>query len=180
MQDGFTGKVLDVLSDPMNLPPEFLDYMVQHQAVNGLSVSPQDRSTTIAHSPPVTTGLTTTGTTFGTGVDLLSTPLSFTASGGNSYLIHVVGPGIIQSTATQATLLNANLDGADAGRIGGFQPLVAGGVIPLTVVGVITPASGNHTINVRMFVSGASTGTVQAGAGGVGNLAPLLVSLSVI
>ena len=181
MQGGFSSKVLDVLSDPMNLPSEFLDYLVQHQAVNGIPTPIQSRTTTIA-SGTRTSNVSSSGTTFATGNDLLATSLAFTASGGNSYIVLVLSRGWNNSgTAGSASNeLHFNLDGADAGRFAGSVFPAANQVTPLSVGGfLLTPAAGSHTLNVRLFVN-SGTGTIVGGAGGAGNDVPLFVSISAI
>jgi hypothetical protein len=177
--DPFTDKVHGVLSDPLTLPQPFLDYLIQYAAVNPTSTAPKSGAR-IAYGTR-TTNAVTAGTTFGTGVDLLATPLTFTAAGSNSYIVRAYGTAWLNNgtAGTTANNLSINLDGADGGQFvsavfpsAGFGTGVSGSGL------IVKPAAGSHTVNVRMTVS-AGTGTIVAGAGGAGANVPILVTLEI-
>ena len=126
-----------------------------------------------------TSTVSTAGTTFGTGADLLSSALSFMADGSSDYLISVASSGWQNSTNATTQWLRINLDGADAGSIIGVTNLAAGVQYALAGLGFLTkPTAGNHTLNVRLMVSGG-TGTVQGGTGGAGGNLPIIVTIEV-
>lgn len=125
------------------------------------------------------TNVSTSGTTFAAGADLLATPLSFT-SDGSSYLLRVMAVGWFNNTGGQTNVLRINLNGADAGSFASNYFATGTQSAPLTVAGVVvTPSAGSHTINARLTVGGGQ-GTVLAGAGGAGLNTPLLVTIEKI
>lgn len=125
-----------------------------------------------------TSNVTTTGTTFGAGADLLASALSFTADGTSDYTVQVGGMAIKTSAAAgQQVILNLNLDSADGGLF--FEPTepTSNYQFGLAAECVFTPSSGAHTVNVRMWSSAAGTALAYGGAGGAGVTVPILVSL---
>ena len=121
--------------------------------------------------------VSTAGTTFAAGADLLSTALSFTADGTSSYLVRVAAPAISNNTATDGFHLRINLDGADAGVICSGVSATASQSEALLAEGVFTPAAGAHTLNVRLNAVTGGTAAVNAGTGGAGGLTPIFVSI---
>lgn len=171
----FADDVRSVLSDTMNLPPELLDYLIQYSAVN--PVSSAARGGDLIASETHTPNVTSTGTTFATGTDILTSSLGFTAQGGNSYKLVVSGRDWSNSGTGNRNILRLNLDGADAGIFADATLDTASFPYPLMYQGVIlTPAAGNHTINVRLCVT-SGTATIDNGGGGAGTSTPLLVEL---
>lgn len=174
----FEDKVRGVLSDTMNLPDDFLSMIPQYVAQNPVPLA-RTSGTRIASGTNAST-VATTGTTFGTGADLLASPLTFTADGKTDYLLRVSAVGWSINAGTNWLYMHANLDGADAGLIAqewsdtatGFHRLFVGGVL-------LKPSSGSHTVNARVRTGGAYTLTVTGGAGGVGASTPIFVSLEV-
>lgn len=147
------------------------------QAVDGTDVQYVVPKGVLA-SGTKTSNVTSTGTTFGTGADLLAAALSFTADGTSNYLLRVYARAWTNSLTTAASQLNLNLDGVDKGQFASMQPSVANVAIPLSVGGVIlVPTAGAHTVNARLSVSVASTATVVGGAGGAGVDLPIFVSV---
>jgi hypothetical protein len=121
-----------------------------------------------------TSSVTTSGTTFATGADLLASTLSFTADGVSNYLILVNAPTWNNSVAG-TMFLELNLDGVETGVIASSSSGAAS--TALTAKGVlITPAAGSHTVNIRLHTT-AGTASVQGGSGGGGNYFPILVAI---
>lgn len=126
-----------------------------------------------------TGAVSTSGTTFATGADILASPLSFTADGVRDYILKVFGPRWYNASAAANSIVEANLDGADAGRIGLFTSATAGAATPLSAAALlVAPAAGAHTINARLLVGGG-TATIQGGAGGLVTELPISVTLEV-
>lgn len=124
-----------------------------------------------------TSSASTTGTTFGTGVDLLASALSFTADGTSDYAVVVSADGVLNTGTPNSNQFNINLDGSDVGIIGVFKTAAVQQEIPVCLRGVIlAPSAGSHTVNVRFFVS-AGTGQVVGGAGGAATDQPILVTV---
>jgi hypothetical protein len=122
--------------------------------------------------------VTTTGTTFAAGADLLAAALSFTADGISSYVMRASSSGLSTSAAAGTALnISINLDGADAGIYVNVNEPVTGYTVPFAGEGVFTPAAGAHTLNARVSGGAAGTITVQGGAGGAGVRTPIIVSL---
>lgn len=122
-----------------------------------------------------TNQISTTGTTFATGADLLAAALQFMATGTKSYIVRVFAPAWNNSGANTNNL-NLNLDGTNAGIMAGST---AGGIaIPCMGMAFFTPSAGSHSVNVRLTVS-AGTGFVYGGAAGAGANFPILITLEV-
>lgn len=174
MNDAFSEKVRAVLADTFNLPPEFMGYVNKFQALNPIAMAPKAGDLIVSDTS--TTSVTSiTGTTFATGKNLLADDLSFTAQGGNSYLI-VAEASDWQNTGANLNLLRLNLDGADGGYMALDTIPAAGGSAKLNGRIVITPAAGTHTINAKATTT-AGTATVNAGAGGAGTRGPIRVAI---
>ena len=165
MSQSFSEAVRSVLVDTLNLPAEFLDYVgIQYPSQNVLAVA----KTTGERLATGTTdsNVSTTGTTFGTGADVLGTALEFTVTGNNNYIVRMFGPNWSNSTAGDGCQLRVNLDGADAGGMGQYTSATAGALAPCVGIGFITrPATGSHSVNVRLVAVTGGTATIQAGAG---------------
>jgi hypothetical protein len=174
----FEDRVQEVLqslfSDPSQLPPEVINAIPQIVAQNPVA----EVATGIISYGTSNTSVSATGTTFATGTDVLSTPLSFTATGKDNYLLIVSAPVWNNGTASASSILSINLDGTDAGQIAQITEstsltsqfsLYACGVIP-------TPSVGSHAVNARLIAS-AGTATIAAGAGGAGTRTPILVAV---
>lgn len=120
--------------------------------------------------------VSTSGTTFGTGADLLASPLSFTADGVSDYIVEIAAPWW-QITTLNGLTTRLNLDGADAGYIEERDPQAANKAMGYRMSTIIlAPAAGVHTVNARLVVGGG-TATVQAGAGGAGVDRPILMTV---
>lgn len=123
--------------------------------------------------------VSTSGTTFAAGADLLAAALSFTADGTSDYLVRV-GCDAWTNTAIAACFLNLNLDGADAGFVQTWNCPTANFSAPVSgSTPILAPAAGSHTVNVRLRVSGGS-GAVNGGAGGAGSHRPILVTVETL
>lgn len=104
----------------------------------------------------------TSGTSYAGGIDLLSSDFSFTADGTSSYVVELLAPGSTV-TVTQQLQFALKLDSAQSVFMG-YQTVQSGG--PSQVIrahGVITPAAGSHTVNVRFWLTSAANGTIYAG-----------------
>ena len=136
-------------------------------------------STTTIVSGTRTSSVATSGTTFATGSDLLSTALSFSATGSSNYLVIVGADYQTNSVAAGQNVLHVNLDGADVGFFNLSTLAAAGNGYPCTAIApIVAPSAGAHTLNVRLRVqSGGGTATVAGGAGTAGNGAPIVVAL---
>ena len=146
----------------------------QSLAWNGAAWAPGGR----LGSGSFASSVSTAGTTFAAGADLLPTAITFTATKGNSYIVTVSAEGWQNSGANQ-NALKLNLDGADGGTIAVWNCTTAGFANTLLVRTIFTPSPGSHTVNARLFC-GAGTATVLAGPGGVGAGTPILVTLEVL
>lgn len=119
----------------------------------------------------------TAGTTFGTGVDLFATAISFTADGTSDYLFFCSFTYQTNTGAGGQNATHINLDGADAGTVDLSTLTAAGNGYPYHVAGVLSaPSAAAHTFNLRFRVGGG-TGQVVAGAGGVGANAKGIMAL---
>lgn len=126
-----------------------------------------------------TSNRTTTGTTFGTGIDILAAALSFTADGTKDYAVDISAPAAAHSAANGIVDFYLNLDSADAGYFADTRKPTAGHQYVLNARTVIlAPSAGSHTVNVRMVSGTAGTSTLVAGAGGAGVARPCLVTVS--
>lgn len=172
-EDRVSEVVQSILSDSTQLPAEFVSALPQLVAQNPVAEAP----TGIIAYGIRTSAVSSAGTTFAGGADLLSSVLSFSSDGKSDYLVTVCSSGWSNSTASTTQWLRINLNGADAGSIVGVTGLAAGQQYSLNVAGQLTkPSAGSHTLNVRLMVSGG-TGTVQGGSGGAGANLPILVAL---
>lgn len=160
---------------PSPLPPETLGFLQQFIASNPVSLAKSSgaRLALVTRAAAVSTA----GTTFATGADLLSSAITFTATGANTYILRVAAPWW-GNTAVAQNALRVNLDGADGGFISAGNIAAAGGVLPCAGAFTLQPSVGSHSVNVRLTVGGG-TGTVQGGAGGAGVAGPIIVTLEV-
>ena len=172
----FADKVYDVLSDTLNLPEDFLDYVgIQYPAINPISTA-KTSGMRIAYATR-NANIATAGVTFGTGVDLLTTPIQFTAQGSQNYIFRVNATGWFNTNVAQ-NQLRMNLDGADNGFLALCTIPAANETMPVIAAGIFTPTVGEHSVNARLTVT-AGTGTVQGAGGGAGNALPIVVTLEV-
>lgn len=139
------------------------------------AISQTKLKNTIAYGIKTST-VTTTGTTFATGADILTSALSFTADGTSSYLIRCIGVDWQNSGASNTNDLRLNLDSADGGFMALWTCPGVSNLAPVTGYILITPSAGTHTVNARFTVS-AGTGTITAGSGGAGNRGPAVVTI---
>lgn len=58
MQTGLQQQIAQVLADPLNLPPEFLNYLVQHVALNPISTSAVTTPVSVTQATSKTTAVT--------------------------------------------------------------------------------------------------------------------------
>lgn len=122
-----------------------------------------------------TTNQTTVGTTYAAGADILAAAVSFTADGHSDYVIRASGVGFGASASVNGQLW-LNFDAAQRGLM--QSTFTAGQVMPVAASAVVfAPAAGAHTVNVRMVVSAAATGTIFAGNGTGTNFQPFLVTV---
>jgi hypothetical protein len=122
-----------------------------------------------------TSNVSTSGTTFGAGADLLAADLTFTADGTSDYGLFVSASRWQNSTSGAVNELDIKLDGADQGEIAQLVAPAANVGDTLCCLGVIqAPAAGAHTVNARMYAT-AGTATAAAGTGGAGGSSPILV-----
>lgn len=115
-----------------------------------------------------TNSVSTAGTTFAAGADLLATPLKFTATGSNSYILSVFAPAWF-NTGAFLNVLHLNVDGVD-NDLFCYANLFANTNAPLADATIFTPSAGNHTVNVKLVVTGG-TGTISVTS------RPILVTL---
>lgn len=167
-----TDIVQQILSDPLSLPPEFTSAIPQIVAQN--SVATNDKGIVIYAQ--TTASVTATGTTFAAGTDLLSSPLSFSDTGSNRYLLSVRAEAWNNSGLGNVNFLHLNLDGAEAGLMGGLTTAVAAGGTTCSFDTTFQVAPGSHTVNARLRVN-AGTATVNGGTGGAGSVTPIFVGL---
>ena len=149
-----------------------------------MSLSPASSSgssgggTGVVGSGSRSTDLATAATTFGTGSDVLASPISFTANGTASYAALLIGPGMTNNFAGggKQNTLALVLDGAQSTVIVFAGPAATSQPLPLAGMSLIaTPAAGVHTVNVRFWVNGG-TGTLF----GSGSLNPSNILLYVL
>jgi hypothetical protein len=109
----------------------------------------------------ITGNVTTTGTTFGTGTDVLASALTFVADGASNYLVTLYAIAWSEDSSN-SVLLHLNLDAVDAGLCTGASLPGAGfDMVGFASAYLPAPSAGTHTVNLRMLVS-AGTGTLQA------------------
>lgn len=166
----------EILADQTQWPMEMLSAIPQLVAQSPVPTPPGAGA--LIASDIHSSSVTTTGTTFAAGADVLTTPLSFSAQGNNNYLLVVTAESWHNSAAANQQLFRINLDGADYGAFGLFNSPGAAYEAPLRAAGVVVkPSTGDHTINARL-ITGAGTATIVAAAGGtVGGGTPILVAL---
>lgn len=176
-EDRVSGIVQSVLSDSTQLPAEFVSALPQIVAQNPVP-KPLVSGARIAYGIK-TANVTTTGTTFAAGTDILATALKFSASGSNTYILRVHAPGWSNSAAGNLNIIRMNLDGADNGVMAyGNAPAIDYNM-DLSAAGAFTPSVGEHSVNAR-FTVGAGTGTIQGGSGGAGLSLAIIVTLEVV
>lgn len=121
-----------------------------------------------------TTSVSTSGTTYGTGADLLASAISFTADGTSDYAVTMSCPSF---HVTGAVAFALTIDGSQSSSIASPSSANTGGY---TVRGIISaPSAGTHTVNIRMWTS-ANTATATAGVGGSGTDGPILVTVDAL
>ena len=174
--DQVTSIVQKILSDSTQLPSEFISSLPQIVAQNPVSTA-KTSGMRIA-SATTTSTVTTTGTTFAGGTDILGSALKFTASGSNSYIVRVSALAW-QNSVINENFAKLNLDGADGGFMAAAHIEVAGHLECLAGVAYITPAAGEHSVNVRVHSNAAGTLTVLGGAGGAASNLPIIVTIEV-
>lgn len=127
-----------------------------------------------------TSSVSTSGTTFSGGADLLASVLSFTADGTSDYLVVGSGVGWANGTSGNGMQARLNLDSADGGIIQEIDigtALAADG-LPFSPRGIIlAPSAGSHTVNIRVNAVAGGTVTVAAGVGGAGTNGPIVVTI---
>lgn len=129
---------------------------------------------------PVTTTVTTTGTTYATGADVLSSALSFTADGASSYVVTVRASSWATDTAGHSARVSLNLDSAQGELMGEFYPGGMNYYVPLNASAVVVaPSAGTHTVNVKLWCGGSGTSKIVAGASGGTGGGPIWVSVEV-
>jgi hypothetical protein len=110
-----------------------------------------------------TADISTTATTYGTGADVLTSAISFTANGTSNYLVACVGPGWRNSLSGQSNTLSLTLDGAQGVIMSFYSAAAAQEPDPLAgFARLAAPAAGVHTVNARLFVS-SGTGLIFSG-----------------
>jgi len=144
------------------------------------SISPVGSAVIVARGTRAAV-VSTVGTTFATGADVLAGDLAFTADGVSNYMLEVSARGWIANVVGQYVQMEVKLDGADYGsmalKVSEAAPLLAQTLEARAYIAA--PASGAHTINARILVSGGgATGQIAAGAGGPLTDLPVLVTLT--
>lgn len=112
-----------------------------------------------------TAAVATAATTFGTGSDLLTSDLSFTALAGASYEVVVTSSGrSTNNVGGGEGIVKLKLDGADGGLIG-----LTDGSVGSAFYGrcIISPAAGAHTVNARLVASSGNTTQFNINSGGL-------------
>lgn len=125
-----------------------------------------------------TSSVTSTGGSFATGQDVLDSALSVTFDGTSDYAVRVISPSWRNSTSGDGMAMHINLDGADAGIMAQAYSPGANKDENGSLVGVlVAPASGSHTVNVRISALVGGTAQINAGSGGAGAFLPIRVSV---
>jgi hypothetical protein len=124
-----------------------------------------------------TASVSTAGTTFAAGADVLAAALTFTADGVSTYRVRIEADAWGTNTASDGVQARLNLDGADGGFMAIGSLLGANQQLPLNGSLIIAPAAGAHTVNVRLTALVGGTATISGGAGGAGAHAPIVVSI---
>ena len=171
----FEEAVKAVLSDTLNLPAGFLDYVgIQYPAQNVLPVA-KTSGQRLAVDTSTVSNVTATGTTFGTGTDVLATAIEFTATGNNNYIVRLFGNAFSNGTSGDGAQLRVNLDGADGGGMGETISAANSQWVPCVGVGYISrPSPGEHSVNVRLLAVTGGTATMTASS-----TSPIIVTLEV-
>lgn len=111
--------------------------------------------------------VSTTGTSFGAGVDLFGAAMSFTANGTSAYVLRISGTYWFNST-TNALNLAINLDSTNGGVITQLTGFTGTPQMTATWVYPFTPSAGTHTVNARLYtssgtstISGPTLGTIE-------------------
>ena len=115
--------------------------------------------------------ITTTGTTFASGTQVVSAG-AFTFDGATKVRVEFFAPNVFSSTTAQnvqLSLADGGTGGTDLGIIGIFSNTTN---VPGYVVREFTPPNAAKTYSIVMWMSGAGTATIQAGAGGAGTKMP--------
>lgn len=169
----FADEVYNVLADTTNLPDGFLSGLQQWLITNPVANAPASGDL-VAYGTATT--LTTTGTTFATGANLLAADLPFNAPTGRDYVLRVSAPLWSTATVGDPPILHISLDGADQGIIaqGSDGDAHCG---PLLVEGLVLVAAGPHTINATLVSTAGALATVTGSVGGAGSFVPIVVSL---
>lgn len=172
--NNFADEVRSVLSDATNLPDDFLNYLVQWNAMNPVKARQGSSLALIAYGTH-TANVTATGTTFATGTALFN-GIEFTDTGSGNYLLSVRALSWTNDTANKTNFLSVSLDGAEAGKMGssGFtSPTFS---MNCSFDGFFQAAPGNHTVKPVFWVNGG-TGTIFGDVGGAGKAVPILGAL---
>lgn len=129
-------------------------------------------SPVVAHGSR-TSSVTTTGTSYGTGADLLASAVTFTADGSSDYAVRFSCAAFSNPSNPPSAALT--LDGSQSStmidQLGSTQ--MAGDVSCL----ISAPSAGTHSVNIRVWAGGATTLTVKGGAGGSSTDMPILVTV---
>lgn len=79
-------------------------------------------------------------------------------------------------------VINLYQDGSDIGRLAQFGPGMggtsAGAGMAMSGRRRLTPSAGSHTYSIRAWATAASTGTLQAGAGGAATSVPAFLRIT--
>jgi len=120
-----------------------------------------------------TSSVSTSGTTFATGANLLPSSLAFTGDGTTDYFVQLFARQWSNTGASGThNRMSVNYDSADAGIVADYAFAGSGFSGSLVASAVLAaPTAAAHTVNFRLFVS-AGTGTVSVGAGGAGQSMP--------
>lgn len=123
--------------------------------------------------------VSTTGSTFAAGADILASAISYYADGAGTYLVTASAPGWRNNTTPGANSLFLNLDGASSAIMAQTNWSTGSTNFDSAMNGtaLITPAAGVHTVNARLAsASGGGTAAIDAGASGAG-YAPIIVKI---
>lgn len=129
----------------------------------------------IAHATRAAS-VTTSGGTYALGADILTSDLSFTATGSNDYRATLWCCSI--SNPGNASYAALKLDGAQSSYV---LRATSAAVAPFVGTVIISsPAAGAHTMNFRVWTNGVGTTTALGDVGGSGNNSPMLVTVEVM
>lgn len=163
-----------------SLPASYIDNTVDASLVT-VAQTANTTGTTFPGVPVAygkrTSNVSSSGTSFGTGADILAAALPFNANGTSDYMVRLSCEYVTQNTNNDGAFFHINLDGSDAGLMRIVTVAAAAAAYSGDVTGVlVAPSAGAHTLNVRLRVD-AGSATIQGGAGGSGAVVPILVSL---